>query len=324
MTGAAKSAGHELEVARVAFYLLGERLPLVLFHPEPERSKVHGRETIRMLSGRQHLDSFEMAVASIPPVYQIDSAAYGAAMDIYAIRLRNLVTLQGEMTRQQLAEKLGMDYGQVGHFFMNPETKGHRNIGARTARRIETMFGKPTGWMDQNHTGPIPYGGNADHRAVKIAQIVSEITQPPLTPDTYSIPKLDIGGAMGVVGEVVPEYETVVGQIDVNQQWVRSHLPQITSPHNLRMITGYGDSMEGTYNDGDLLFVDTGVQEVKLDAVYVFALNGDLYVKRLQRRPDGSITVISDNKKYEPYRVDDREQVRVIGRVVYAWNGKRL
>lgn len=125
-------------------------------------------------------------------------------------------------------------------------------------------------------------------------------------------------------GRVVPEYETVVGTIDVNQNWVRSRLPHITSPANLKMIAGYGDSMEGTYNDGDLLFVDTGVCEVKIDAVYVFAVNDELYVKRLQRKPDGSVTVISDNKKYEPYTISEREQMRVIGRVVWAWNGKKL
>jgi phage repressor protein C with HTH and peptisase S24 domain len=140
---------------------------------------------------------------------------------------------------------------------------------------------------------------------------------------TYSIPLLEIGGSMGR-GRVQPEFETIVGRLEVNRAWVQANLPQISGPANLRVITGYGDSMEGTFNDGDVLFVDTGVKEVRVDAVYVFALNEDLYIKRLQRRPDGSVTIISDNKKYEPYVVTQREQFSIMGRVVWAWNGKRL
>lgn len=128
------------------------------------------------------------------------------------------------------------------------------------------------------------------------------------------------------VGRPQQEHDTIVGTLDVNQQWVRTHLPQITSPNNLRVITGYGDSMEGTYDDGDMLFIDTGITEVRLDAVYVFSMNSELFIKRLQRRPDGGITIISDNKKYEPHVLADgaREKVRIIGRVVWAWNGRKL
>lgn len=131
---------------------------------------------------------------------------------------------------------------------------------------------------------------------------------------------------MGIGGRVAPELETVIGTIDINQQWVRAHLPSISSPSNLRVITGYGDSMEGTYTDGDILFVDTGSTEIRLDAVYVYSLNGDLYIKRMQRRPDGTLIALSDNKKYESYVIQnaDKTDLRVIGRVVWAWNGRKL
>jgi phage repressor protein C with HTH and peptisase S24 domain len=167
-----------------------------------------------------------------------------------------------------------------------------------------------------------PEGKNYSAKMLSIGRVQELSSSAQLT---YSIPKLDVGGSMGV-GKVQPELETIVSTIDVNQNWVRTRLPNVSSPSNLRVITGYGDSMEGTYEDGDILFIDVGYEDIKLDAVYVFSLEGEIFIKRLQRRPDGSLWVISDNKKYDPYPIPtpDRDTLRVIGRVVWAWNGKRL
>jgi phage repressor protein C with HTH and peptisase S24 domain len=75
-----------------------------------------------------------------------------------------------------------------------------------------------------------------------------------------------------------------------------------------------------------VLLVDRGVSEVKLDAVYVLSLHDELYIKRLQRRPDGALLMISDNDKYPPYVIEnkDRDAFRVEGRVLLAWNARKL
>ena len=128
------------------------------------------------------------------------------------------------------------------------------------------------------------------------------------------------------VGLPAPELETMVGALMVSRDWLRNELRQVTNAEDLAVLTGYGDSMAGTFADGAQLIVDRGVTEVKVDAVYVLALNDELYVKRLQRRPNGSILMISDNKKYEPYLIQDTERDRfmVLGRVVGVWNFEKL
>lgn len=142
--------------------------------------------------------------------------------------------------------------------------------------------------------------------------------------ETFEIPVLDVIGSMGS-GVVLPEHEEAVERMTVTGAWLRRNVTA-TSPGNLSLITGYGDSMEGTFSDGDLLLVDCGINEIKIDAVYVLGLNDELYIKRLQRRPDGSVLMISDNKKYEPYLIQngEREKFRVLGRVVLAWNAKKM
>lgn len=142
--------------------------------------------------------------------------------------------------------------------------------------------------------------------------------------ETIEIPVLDVAGSMGP-GAMLPEHEEAVERMTVTGAWLRRNVTA-TSPNNLSLITGYGDSMEGTFSDGDLLLVDRGINEIKIDAVYVLALNDELYIKRLQRRPDGSVLMISDNKKYEPYLIQngEREKFQVLGRVVLAWNAQKM
>lgn len=85
--------------------------------------------------------------------------------------------------------------------------------------------------------------------------------------------------------------------------------------------------MAPTFSDGDLLLIDRGVSEIRLDAVYVLALNNELYIKRVQRRiTDGAVIIKSDNPLYDPVVVEngERQNLEVLGRVVWAWNGKRL
>lgn len=168
--------------------------------------------------------------------------------------------------------------------------------------------------------------GRKAARGVGVPQIVEYSQDGNGLPATFSIPRFQAGGGMDPKGRVQPELETIVGHIEINRQWIGTHLPGISSPKNLRVITGFGDSMADTYQDGDFLFVDVAVQEIHLDAVYVFSLNKELFIKRLQRRPDGALVILSDNKKYDPYVISrpDKTDIHVHGRVVWAWNGRKL
>ena len=139
-----------------------------------------------------------------------------------------------------------------------------------------------------------------------------------------SIPQLTAVGSMGDSVPDILDHDTEVSRIQVGQFWIRENLTQISATKNLRMITGKGDSMEGTFNNGDILFVDTGIDEVNIDAVYVLRFNGELFIKRLQRNPDGSLLMISDNEKYKPYPIDKKSDLEVIGAVVGIWNFRKL
>lgn len=142
--------------------------------------------------------------------------------------------------------------------------------------------------------------------------------------DTLDVPLMNVTASMGR-GAAAADGEEVVSTMRINSSWLRRNAT-FTAPENLALLTAHGDSMRGTYEDGDVLLVDRGVHDVRTDAVYVLLLNDELYVKRLQRRPNGTLLMISDNQAYEPYPIEgeERERLSVLGRVVMAWNARRL
>lgn len=126
-------------------------------------------------------------------------------------------------------------------------------------------------------------------------------------------------------GEDQMHDEVVVGRLTVSPQWVARTIKPLTKLENLRFIHGYGDSMETTFADGDILLVDAGVKEPKIDGVYVLEANDRLYIKRVRQRMNGSFEISSDNPNVKTVDVlDGSHQVNVLGRVVWAWNGRKL
>lgn len=142
--------------------------------------------------------------------------------------------------------------------------------------------------------------------------------------ETLSIPVLAQNGSMGHGTDALHD-EVVVGQLTVSPQWVSRTLKPLTTPENLRFIHGYGDSMNPTFADGDVLLVDIGVQEPKVDGVYVLEANDRIYIKRVRQRFDGAFEISSDNPTIKTVDVlDGTQPVAVRGRVVWAWNGKKM
>lgn len=241
-------------------------------------------------------------------------------------RQRKLKQLLGEIEAErgsdrgaiaQLAAEVGTPSSHISAM-----ANGARGVGDDLAKRLAEARGKPEGWFDS------PEDDETQPGALEVSEPQPKygIGQPPAyrRADVLQIPLMSTTASMGH-GALQSEHEDVIQTMSINRPWLNRQA-SFSSAHNLALITGFGDSMKGTFEDGDVLIVDRGVTDIKVDAVYVLELNDELYVKRLQRRPDGSVLMISDNKNYEPYLIanGERERFRVLGRVVLAWNARRL
>jgi phage repressor protein C with HTH and peptisase S24 domain len=82
--------------------------------------------------------------------------------------------------------------------------------------------------------------------------------------------------------------------------------------------------MEPHIRNGDLLLIDTKDQTFRNFGIYVIEVRGERLVKRVQRKFDGSLILISDNTVYQPESISAElaEEVRVVGRVI--WRGGQV
>lgn len=138
------------------------------------------------------------------------------------------------------------------------------------------------------------------------------------------IPQFDIEASMGW-GKYPPDFQQPVLTVTVDKNFFIDQGMNITSSSKLSIITGMGDSMEGTFNNGDPVVVNHDIQKLDRDGIYVFTLGDKLYLKRLQILPN-SVRMISDNTVYPPYIIEGEELKTLIihGKVLFAWNGRRV
>jgi phage repressor protein C with HTH and peptisase S24 domain len=141
--------------------------------------------------------------------------------------------------------------------------------------------------------------------------------------DLLAIPLLDSVASMGS-GVHLTDHVNVLDQVSANLPELRKRV-SFSAPNNLRLLTGYGDSMTPTFADGDILLIDVGVTDIRVDAVYVLQRESELFCKRLQRLSSGGFRMISDNPLYSPEDIDiQRDRFVVLARVICVWNMRKL
>ena len=137
------------------------------------------------------------------------------------------------------------------------------------------------------------------------------------------VPVMANAASMGA-GEDAQFEDVMAGALTLSPQWVGDTL-RPSRPEALRFIHGYGDSMSPTFASGDVLLVDTGVREVRIDGIYVLSAHNRLFIKRVRQRLDGHYEISSDNPTHKTVdTLNGDHSVDVLGRVIWAWNGRRV
>jgi phage repressor protein C with HTH and peptisase S24 domain len=120
-------------------------------------------------------------------------------------------------------------------------------------------------------------------------------------------------------GPVTPPNPSGTEWMALRHDWIRATCG--IEPSEVVLEIAAGDSMTPTIRDGNLLLVDTSEEAFRNFGIYVLEIDGQRLVKRVQRKHDGSLVLISDNTAYQPDSVDKSaaDNVVVVGRVV--WSG---
>lgn len=268
-------------------------------------------------------------------------------MDIYEIRKHNLVKLIGNQRKGSCAERWGMAPAHLSQILSNKTAK---NLGDDVARRIEGIEGLPRGWFDTMAAGEQALSDVGDSRLsaadlvrqmlaisgkgiseetrqrllaaaeepAKATLVKADLVQPGLVGDEVWIAHYDVRAAMGG-GQIPHDYPEMLKDVRVSPSHLRELGVEFSDHNHLKLVTGWGQSMEPTIRHRDPLIVDVSIREFVGDGIYLFCWGDHLYIKRLQIADEEHFEMISDNSRHKD-RMVRREETYIQARVLLVWN----
>lgn len=207
--------------------------------------------------------------------------------------------------KANFVELTGINQGELSSLLKD------KSFGEKKARKIEAEAGMPFGWLDADNFS-------------RLSALVAENQQPSFV-DSVEIPLMNAYGSAGA-GNEMPVEDVVIDILRTSRAWLEKMFkPELKNINSLRYIHAIGDSMSPTFDNGDVLLVDTSAKGVKADRIFVLEAHGRLFIKRVRQRIDGSFEISSDNPAVKTVDILNGDtEVSVIGQVIWVWNGKRL
>ena len=239
----------------------------------------------------------------------VASAGRGGDRDAFVARLQRIVGQWRSADR--LARAMGVSPSAFRKWL-----KGEAEPSRERLIALAQAAGVNVGWLATGQ-GPEPNfraPGGAGGEKLGGSLAASEFLVLPKPSDQGAV-------AAGPVTPAPPDGQES-GFIAFGHGWIRRNFR--IEPDELLLETAVGESMQPTIRDGDILLVDTTDRRLREFGIYVLRYLDELLVKRVQRKLDGSIILISDNAVYETERIasDNARSVEVVGRVV--WSGGKL
>mgnify|MGYP000852079495 CR=1 FL=1 len=186
-------------------------------------------------------------------------------------RLEELMAEYGLTTQQQLADFAGVSKGLVGQWF-----NGSTGLGAKPLSAFDKKTSFSINWLAD---------GTGDKYKTHILPAITESE----SEDRIRFPRLNAEATCGAAGTINDHYIEVVDYVTVARSWARENLGNNLS--SIKIITARGDSMKGTIENGDVMFVDESITYFSGEGIYVIWYADGLKAKRLQTSVDGSLKI---------------------------------
>ncbi|MFJ4397447.1 helix-turn-helix transcriptional regulator [Pseudomonas sp. NPDC089396] len=276
-------------------------------------------------------------------------------MDIYEIRKHNLVKLIGSQRKGSCAERWGMAPAHLSQILSDKTAK---NLGDDVARRIEEVEGLPRGWFDSipasDDLQPQVEAVDSKLSAAELVKqmlaksgkgipeetrqrllaaaeepattaeagesgvVKADFDRPGLVGDEVWIAHYDVRAAMGG-GQNAHDFPELLKDVRISPSHLRELGVEFEEHYHLKVVTGWGQSMEPTIKHRDPLIVNINVREFVGDGIYLFYWDDHIYIKRLQVADEDHFEMISDNTRHKD-RLIRRDMTYIQARVLLVWN----
>jgi phage repressor protein C with HTH and peptisase S24 domain/DNA-binding XRE family transcriptional regulator len=148
--------------------------------------------------------------------------------------------------------------------------------------------------------------------------ITADFSRPGRVGDEVWIAHYDIRAAMGG-GQIAADYPEMFQDVRISPKHLRELGVDFEEHFHLKMVTGWGQSMEPTIKHRDPLIVDVNIREFVGDGIYLFSWDDHIYIKRLQVADEDHFEMISDNSRHKD-RMIRRDMTFIQARVLLVWN----
>lgn len=205
-------------------------------------------------------------------------------------RLRQLIDEISNGSIAEFARKIDKEPSYISRMLYPADKNGAKPIGEKIIAEICSKLDLPSNWFEND------------------AELPHEIFRDSIIIEVLNVEASAGNGANGDLVEVVRKLHYDPEQFHLYFRGL--------NPDSVRVINIRGDSMQPTFNSGDMIFVDINMNQFDGDGVYVFSYKGDLYVKRLQNIGD-ALLVISDNPIYREWKINEEnyDQFYIQGKV---------
>ena len=193
------------------------------------------------------------------------------------------------ITQEQLAEKADISQTTVSNV-LSGTTKKPRNL-----IEIATALGVDPIWL-QSGERKTPEKNTALSTELVTTQRDNE--------HRHRIDYLDVYLAAGLSGIENSDYPEIISTLFLSDEGM-ARLVGKRSSQGVSIVNVPTDSMEPTIRKGDIVFIDTTIHCYIGDGIYAFSINGELYIKRIQKLMSGGYRMISDNQAYPSEIISD-------------------
>lgn len=148
--------------------------------------------------------------------------------------------------------------------------------------------------------------------------ITVDFSRPGLVGDEVWIAHYDVRASMGG-GQNTHDFPELLKDVRVSPTHLRELGVEFEEHYHLKVVTGWGQSMEPTIKHRDPLIVNINVREFVGDGIYLFYWDDHIYIKRLQVADEDHFEMISDNTRHKD-RLIRRDMTYIQARVLLVWN----
>ncbi len=207
-------------------------------------------------------------------IYRSAKRCENVSMDNKEIRKANLAQLLeehtkgGNLTKAAFAIKCGLVPAQLSQLLGD---NSFRNIGDRTARKVEASLGLPNGWMDSIHQ-PQP-----QNEEIEFAGSIRD-------------------GYVPVIGEAILGVDGSVDMIEFRAGWLRIY----SGDKDAYGLKVKGDSMWPRIQSGEYVVIEPNTSVHAGDEVFVRTTDGHNMIKIMTKTRDGDYQFTSVNSDHRP------------------------